>query len=425
MSWKTYYKEHLLDMERLIGKLPKENACYLTSHVTAEPKAIAQALAKHKDAFSNIGYHNLLVMGEAPYCAPEMEGHFRYSTIFACADTRGPVSQGRSDFVPLYYHEYPKYVREQLKPDVMILHVSEPDEHGWCSFGTAVDFQLAGAETASLVVAQVNRQMPRTLGDSKIHVTQIDWMTEVDEAIPAIPPAKIGPVEQAIGANCASLIRDRDCLQLGIGAIPDAVLKQLTDKHDLGIHSEMLSDSVAGLMEAGVITNRYKTLNRGTAVATFAMGTQNLYQFMHNNPGVYMAPVDYTNHPRVISQQENMVAVNSALQVDLFGQVAADTVGKLQYSGPGGQVDFVRGANMAKGGRNIIALPSTAKHGTVSRIAVSLTPGSCVTTNRFDVDYVVTEYGIARLWGRSLTERAEALISIAHPDFREELKKSL
>ena len=422
MSWKTYYQEHLTNMESLLDKLPKENAKFLTSHVTGEPKAINRALAEHKEQFRNIALHNLLVMGEAPYCRPEMEGHFRYSTIFACADTRGPVANGSADYVPLYYHEYPRYVRECLKPDVMILHVSRPDEHGWCSFGTTVDFQMAGVETADLVVAQMNDQMPRTLGNCRIHVTQIDWMVEVSEPIPAIPPAKIGPVEQAIGKNCASLIRDRDCLQLGIGAIPDAVLKQLTDKHDLGIHSEMLSDSVAGLMEAGIITNRYKTLNQGVSVATFAMGTPALYEFMDNNPGVFMAPVDYTNHPRVICQQENMVAVNSALQVDLFGQVAADTVGKLQYSGPGGQVDFVRGTNMSKGGRNIIAMPSTAKHGTVSRIALALEEGGAVTTNRFDVDYVVTEYGIAKLWGKNLSERAEALISIAHPDFREKLK---
>lgn len=422
MGWETYYKEHLLDMEALLNKLPHENAKILTSHVTGEPKAVNRALADHRKAFHNITLHNLLVMGEAPYCRPEMEGHIRYSTIFACADTRKPVAEGRADFVPLYYHEYPRYVRETLRPDVMILHVSRPDAHGWCSFGTTVDFQLSGAETAPLVVAQVNDQVPRALGNCRIHVTDIDWMVEVSEPIPAIPSAKIGPVEQAIGANCAALIRDQDCLQLGIGAIPDAVLKQLTDKRDLGIHSEMLSDSVVGLMDAGVITNRCKQLDRGASVATFAMGTQALYRFMDNNPGIFMAPVDYTNHPRVICQQDNMVAVNSALQVDLMGQVAADTVGRLQYSGPGGQVDFVRGANMSKGGRNIIALPSTAKGGTVSRIAPVLAEGGAVTTNRFDVDYVVTEYGAAKLWGRNLSQRAEALIAIAHPDFREELR---
>ncbi len=425
MSWKTYYKEHLLDMEALLEKLPHENAKILTSHVTGEPKAVNRALAEHCAAFRNISLHNLLVMGDAPYCRPEMEGHIRYSTIFVCADTRKPVSEGRADFVPLYYHEYPRYVRESLRPDAAILHVSPPDSHGWCSFGTTVDFQAAAAETAPLVVAQVNDQVPRALGNCHIHVTEIDWLVEASEPIPAIPPAKIGPVEQAIGANCAGLIRDRDCLQLGIGAIPDAVLKQLTGKQDLGIHSEMLSDSVAGLMEAGIINNRYKQLDRGASTATFAMGTQALYAFMDNNPGVFMAPVDYTNHPRVICQQDNMVAVNSALQVDLLGQVAADTVGKLQYSGPGGQVDFVRGANMSKGGRNIIALPSTARSGTISRIAPVLSEGGAVTTNRFDVDYVVTEYGVAQLWGKNLSQRAEALISIAHPDFRKELRAAL
>lgn len=422
MSWRSYYLEHLVDMESLLGKLPKENATFVTSHVTGEPKAINRALAEQKEWFHNISLNNALVLGDAPYCRPEMQGHFRYSTIFACGDTRKPIEDGRSDYVPLYYHEYPKYVRNQLKPDVAILHVTRPDENGWCSFGTAVDYQMAAVETADLVVAQLNDQMPRTLGNCCVHVTDIDWMVEVSEPVPAIPPAIIGPLERAIGSNCASLIRDCDCLQLGIGAIPDAVLKQLSDKRDLGIHSEMLSDSVVDLMKANIITNRYKQLEKGRSVATFAMGTPGLYQFIHDNPGIFMAPVDYTNHPLVISQQENMVTVNSALQVDLMGQVAADTVGRFQYSGPGGQVDFVRGANMSKGGRNIIAMPSTAKGGTVSRITPLLSWGSGVTTNRFDVDYIVTEYGVARLWGKSLSQRAEALISIAHPDFREQLK---
>lgn len=423
MSWQTYYREHLVDMDCLLSKLPKENAKFVFSHVSGEPKAITRALAANYTMFRNITLHAILIMGEAPFCHPKMENHLRFSTIFACADTRKPIAEGRADYVPLYYHEYPRYVREALKPDVAILHVTPPDSHGWCSFGTAVDFQLAAVETAPLVVAQVNDQMPRTLGNSRIHVTQIDWMTEASEPLPTIPASAIGTVEQAIGANCASLIRDRDCLQLGIGAIPDAVLKQLTDKRDLGIHSEMLSDSVVALMDAGVITNRYKNLNPYTAAATFAMGTQNLYNFMNDNPGVFMAPVDYTNHPRIICQQDNMVAINSALQVDLFGQVAADTVGKIQYSGPGGQVDFVRGANMSSGGRNIIAMPSTAKNGTVSRISLQLPVGGAVTTNRFDVDYIVTEYGIAKLWGKNLSQRAQALIAIAHPNFRDDLTK--
>lgn len=425
MDWQAYYREHLLDMDGLVEKLPKENAVFLSSHAASEPKAIFQSLAKYKDLFRNIMIYDNLMMDDAPFCRPDMKGHFRYSIFFACKNTRKAIVEGEADYVPLYYHEYPRYVRECIKPDVAVLHVTCPDEHGWCSFGTTIDYIRAAMESSDLVVAQLNDQMPRSLGNNRVHVTEIDWMVKVSDPIPTLPPTVIGSVEQAIGTNCASLIHDQDCLQLGIGAIPDAILKQLTGKRDLGIHSEMLSNSVAGLMEAGIITNRYKQLDKGVSVATFAMGTQALYQFMHNNPGIFMAPVDYTNHPFIISQQDNMVAINGALQVDLLGQIAADTVGHLQYSGAGGQVDFVRGANMSKGGRNIIAIPSTAKGNTVSRIVPMLAEGSGVTTNRFDVDYVVTEYGVAKLWGKTLSQRMEALISIAHPDFREQLKKSV
>ena len=417
MSWQAYYKEHLLDMDSLLDKFPKRDARVIFSQISAEPKAVTHAMAAHKDLFTNVTLYSIMVMDDAPYCRPEMEGHLRFSTIFASAQTRGSIADARADYVPLYYHEYPRYVVEGHKPDVAILHVTPPNKHGWCSFGTSVDFQRAAVD-----VAQVNDRMPRTLGDNRVHVTEIDWFVEANDPLPTIPASVIGPVERAIGANCASLVRDGDCMQLGIGSIPDAVLKQLADKRDLGIHSEMLSDSVAGLMDAGVITNRRKQLNTGASVATFALGTQALYDFIDDNPAVYMAPVDYTNHPRVICQQDNMVAVNSAIQVDLMGQVCSETVGALQYSGPGGQVDFVRGANMSRGGRNIIALPSTARHGTVSRISPMLPVGNAITTNRYDVNYIVTEYGIAKLWGKNLSERAEALIAIAHPDFREELR---
>lgn len=423
MAWETYYKEHLCSMEELLRRLPKENVTYITSHAAGEPKAINHAIAENFALFHNVTIFNLLVVGEAPYCRPEMAGHLRYRTIFAGSDTRTPIAEKRADYVPLYYHQCPDYVRTKLKPDVAILHVSPPDTHGWCSFGVTVDFQMAAAETASLVVAQVNPLMPRTLGNCRIHISQIDYLVEATQALAQVPPARIGDVEKAIGANCAALIHDRDCLQLGIGAIPDAVLSLLGSKRELGIHSEMVSDGIVDMMEAGVITNRYKQLDVGASTATFLMGTDKLYRYAHDNPGFNMTPVDYSNDPRVICRQDNMVAVNSALQLDLFGQVAADTMGKLQFSGPGGQVDFIRGTNMSRGGRNIIAMPSTAKHGTLSRISLLLPTGSAVTTNRFDVDYVITEYGTAQLWGKTLTQRAEALISIAHPDFRDALKK--
>ena len=423
MSWETYYKTHLTTIDGIVNLLPKENAVILAGQAAAEPKAILHAMAERCAEFHGIALHSLLALGEVPYCRPGMEKHFHYATMFAGAGTRDAIAQKRADFLPIYYYQYPDYVRKVLKPDVAILHVSPPDAHGWCSFGVTVDYQQAAAETARLVVAQVNRRMPRSLGPSRIHVTQIHALAEVDQPLPTIPRAVIGPVERAIGSNCAALIRDADCLQLGIGAIPDAVLAQLGDKHDLGIHSEMLSDSVAGLMDSGVITNRSKQMDVGASTATFAMGTESLYRFLHDNPAVNMAPVDYTNDPRIICQQDNMVTVNSALEIDLWGQVTSDAIGGQQYSGVGGQADFVRGANMSRGGRNIIILPATASGGRISRICPRLPEDTPVTTNRFDVDYVVTEYGTARLWGRSNAQRAEALIAIAHPDFREALRK--
>lgn len=423
MSWKTYYKEHLLSMEQLIEKLPKENVTFLNAHAAAVSTAINTAMAEAKDRFHNCRFTTVMSPLPTPFMEPDMEGHFSYSTIFVAPGSRKGMNEGRGDYVPLYYHEYPKYVRNELKPDVVVLHLSEPDEHGYCTFGVTVDFQRVAAETAKLVVAQINPNMPSVMGKASIHITQVDWFVEVNDEIPTIPRAQIGDVEKAIGANCAGLIHDGDCLQLGIGSIPEAVVMQLGDKRNLGIHSEMFSDGAAELMDSGIITNSCKNIDKGLSTTTFAMGTKELYKFVNKHKGMNFNEVDYTNHPRVISQLKNMVGINSALQVDILGQVAADTVGKFQHSGPGGQVDFVRGINMSENGINIIALPSTAKGGSVSRITLELPRYGGVTTNRFDVDYIITEYGVAKLWGKSNTERAEALISIAHPNFRESLKK--
>ena len=421
MSWQSYYKEHSVSMEELVTKLPHEDVLCMFPSTTGEPKAIFRAMTASSKAFRNVTIASMMQMAENPFCSPEMQGHFNFLSFFNGPEAREPVRKKQADFTPIYYHQMPKLIK-RLKPEVAILHLSPPDENGWCSFGVLTDYQRTLVETAQIVVAQVNRKMPRTLGKCFVHVTEIDWLTEISEEIPTIAPSKTGPVEMEIGKNCAALIRNADCLQLGIGSIPDAVLKQLTEKRDLGLHSEMLSDGIRDLMESGIMTNRYKKLDPFQSTATFAMGSDRLYQYIHNNPAVNMSQVDYTNDPYIICQQENMVTINSALQIDLMGQVAADTIGPLQYSGVGGQVDFVRGANMARNGRNIIALPSTARKGTVSRISVELPQGGAVTTSRHDVDYVVTEYGVAQLWGKTLSQRAEALIAIAHPDFRERLK---
>lgn len=417
----TIYRERKVGMETLLSKIPPVSRV-ITSHTAAEPKAILRAMTRHSDLYQHIDLCNILIMGEAPYCAPDVADKFHYSSIFVTDPTRSAFDARRASFLPLYYSEMPRFVREVFRPDVAILHVSPPDEKGWCSFGVTADYQRAAVESAPIVLAQINDQMPRTFGGNRVHLSEIDAFVEVSEPLPTTSPAAIGSVERPIGMHCASLIRNGDCLQLGIGSIPDAVMAQMAGKRNLGIHSELLSNGAASLIEAGVINNSCKQLDKGVCVATIAMGTRKFYQFLHENPAVEMRPVDYTNDPRVICQQDNMVSINSCLQVDLFGQVAADTIGGRQYSGPGGQVDFVRGTNMSAGGRNIIVMPSTAKKGTISRISLLLSEGSMVTTNRFDVNYVITEYGIASLWGKDQESRAEALIAIAHPDFREELR---
>jgi 4-hydroxybutyrate CoA-transferase len=305
-----------------------------------------------------------------------------------------------------------------------MIMVSPPDEHGFMSYGISVDYTLQAAASARIVVAEVNPKMPRTYG-SYIHVSEIDYLVETDYDPIEIPLPKIGEVEEKIGQHIAQLIPDRATLQLGIGAIPDAVLHFLTDKKDLGIHTEMFSDGVVDLYEKGVVTNKYNNLNPDKFVATFLMGTKRLYEFVHNNPAVVMKPVDYTNSVLVAGRLENLISINSAIEVDLYGQVAADMIGSKQFSAVGGQVDFVRSAMHSEGGKSIIAFPSTGKKGTISRITARLNEGACVTTSRHDVDYIVTEYGVASLKGRSNAERAEALINIAHPDFRDELRAGL
>lgn len=309
--------------------------------------------------------------------------------------------------------------------NVAIIHVSLPDEHGYCSCGVSVDYSLHAAanarENGGIVIAQVNQFMPRTLGDSFIHVSQIDYIVEHDEPITELEPPIITDVERDIGRNCASLIKDGDCLQLGIGSIPDAVLLFLKEKKHLGIHSEMFSDGVVELVEAGVIDNSVKNFHNGKMVATFLMGTSRLYTFVHNNPMVYMAPASYTNDPYIAGQNDNLVSINSAIQIDLLGQVCAETIGTTQFSGVGGQVDFVRAAAISKGGRSIIAMPSTASGGNISKIVPFLDQGAAVTTSRNDVEYVVTEYGVANLRYHTMRDRAKALIKIAHPDFRNQL----
>lgn len=420
MTWRTWYKEHLFTPAQAVQRI-KSGQRVVVAHACGEPSIILDALVANAAQYENVEIIHMVAMGKAAYCQPQYDKNFHHNAFFLGGSTRAAAAEGRVDFTPVYFSEIPGLLREDLRPNVTLLQCSPPDAHGYVSLGVSVDYTKPAAEASDLVIAQVNQNMPRTLGDSFLHVTQIGCLVEADTPVIELAPPKIGDVERAIGENVASLVRDGDTLQLGIGAIPDAVLLFLKEKNDLGIHTEMFSDGVVELVEAGVITNKAKTLHRGQSVATFLMGTRRLYDYVNNNPAVAMYPVDYVNDPYVIGQNDNLVSINSCVQVDIMGQVVSTSAGLRQISGVGGQVDFVRGANLSKGGRAIMAMPSTTGKGKISKIVPFLDQGSAVTTTRNEVNYVITEYGIAKLKGKSLRQRAEALIRIAHPDFRDEL----
>ena len=420
MTWRTWYKEHLFTPAQAVQQI-KSGQRVVVAHACGEPSIILDALVVHAAQYENVEIIHMVAMGKAAYCQPQYDKNFHHNAFFLGGSTRAAAAEGRVDFTPVYFSEIPGLLRAALRPHVPLLQCSPPHAHGYVSLGVSVDYTKPAAEASDLVIAQVNQNMPRTLGDSFLHVTQIGCLVEADTPVIELAPPKIGDVERAIGENVASLVRDGDTLQLGIGAIPDAVLLFLKEKNDLGIHTEMFSDGVVELVEAGVISNEAKTLHRGQSVATFLMGTRRLYDYVNNNPAVAMYPVDYVNDPYVIGQNDNLVSINSCVQVDIMGQVVSTSAGLRQISGVGGQVDFVRGANLSKGGRAIMAMPSTTGKGKISKIVPFLDQGSAVTTTRNEVNYVITEYGIAKLKGKSLRQRAEALIRIAHPDFRDEL----
>ena len=391
----------------------------------AAPSVLLDALVARAVAedLTDVGVVHLHIEGPGPHLAPEMAHHFRHRALFIGPNARRAVEEDRADYVPVFLSDVPHlFSSGALRLDVVLVNATPPDRHGFCSLGTSVEAIHAAMRAARTVIVQFNRAMPRTLGDSFIHVDEIDLAVDVDVPPYEHPIGPIGDVERRIGAFVADLIPDGATLQLGIGAIPAATALFLRDKRDLGIHTEMFTDSVVDLVEAGAITGNAKERNRGKLVTAFVMGSKRLYTFMHDNPMVEMRPVDFTNDSAVIRGFRRMVAINSAIEVDLTGQVVADSIGHRVYSGVGGQMDFIRGAALAAEGRAIIALPSTAAGGTVSRISAALQPGAGVVTTRAHVRTVVTEYGVAELFGKSLDERAEALIAIAHPDFRDVLR---
>ena len=388
----------------------------------AAPSVLLDALVARAPELTGVGVVHLHIQGPGPHLAPEMAGHFRHRALFIGPNARRAVNEGRADYVPVFLSDVPRLFDSRVLPlDAVLVNATPPDSHGFCSLGTSVEAMHAAIRVAKTVIVQFNRAMPRTLGDSFIHVSDIDLAVEVDVPPYEHPVGTIGEVERKIGEFVADLVPDGATLQLGIGAIPTATALALRDKRDLGIHTEMFTDAVVDLVEAGVITGARKERNRGKIVTAFLMGSRRLYDFVHDNPMVEMRPVDFTNDTHVIRSFSRMIAINSAIEVDLTGQVVADSIGHRLYSGVGGQMDFVRGAALASEGRAIIALPSTAAAGSLSRISASLSEGAGIVTTRAHVRTIVTEWGVAELFGKSIRERAEALISIAHPDFRDEL----
>lgn len=421
MNWWNDYQRKRVTAEEAVSVIASGHRLYVSGNA-ATPYVLLSALAARKDQLHDVSVTSALLLGNDPLSQPGMEEHFRLNSLFVGPADRAAVNEGRADYVPIFLHEIPElFLSGQMPLDVALIQTSPPDEHGFLSLGVECLMSMAAITAARTVIAQVNDRMPRTMGDCYVHVSKVNRIVEVSCDLPELERSGMTEVERRIGHYVAELIEDGATLQLGIGGIPDAVLASLQGKRDLGIHTEMISDGVMEAIEAGIITGTRKTLHPRKVVCTFALGSRRLYEYLHNNPLFEFHPANYTNDPFVIAQNDKMVAVNSAIEVDLTGQVCADSIGTMIYSGVGGQVDFIRGAARSRGGKPIIALPSTARGGTVSRIVPLLRPGAGVVTTRADVHYVVTEYGIAYLHGKNLRERAEALIRIAHPQFRDEL----
>jgi acetyl-CoA hydrolase len=423
MDWIQQYQSRIVTAEEAVRNIKSHQRLFLTGNCSVPQKLLA-ALVEFAPNLENVEICHALTVGPADYVKPEMQGHLRVNTMFISSNIRKAVHEGRVDFTPVLLSEFPLLFKRKILPvDVALIHVSPPDEHGFCSFGIEVGLTKSVAESAAMIIAEVNQQMPRTLGDSFIHVSRLNYMVPTDYELPELPMAdeENAEIYEKIASYVAELIPDGATMQMGIGAIPDAVLRHLFTKKDLGVHTEMFSDGVIDLVEAGVLTNSRKTLHPGKIIAGFILGTKRLYKWVDDNPLIELHPTEYVNDPFIIAQNERMVAINSAIEVDLTGQVCADSIGHRLFSGVGGQLDFIYGSSRSKGGVPIIALPSTAKD--FSRIVATLKPGAGVVTTRNHVHYIITEHGIADLYGKTIRQRAQALINIAHPKFREELTR--
>ncbi len=422
MNWFDDYRSKLRTPQQAVYEIQSGDRVYYGGNA-AIPWALVRALAERAEELNDVQLNHVLLVGDDPLSDPAMAPHFRHNSLFVGPADRAAVNEGRADYVPIFLHQIPRLFKEGIVPlDVAMLMVSPPDEHGFMSLGVETLASQAAFQSAKKVIVQVNTRMPRILGDSFLHVSRVDAIVEHSEELPNLVPKPATEVERKIAANVLELIPPGSTIQMGIGGIPDSIYESMEGDLQLGVHTEMLSDGAMHAIERGVVTGTHKTLHPGKVIITFAMGSDELYEFLDNNPLIEAHPVDHVNDPFIVSQNDNMVAINSAIELDLTGQVCSDSIGPYIYSGFGGQVDFIRGAAKSNGGRPIIALPATAKGGTLSRIVPFLKEGAGVVTSRADVHYIVTEYGVANLFGKNLRERVEALIGIAAPQFHDELE---
>lgn len=427
-NWKEIYQSRTVSADEAVRAVKSGDRIFLTGNCSV-PQTLLAALVKYAPNLRDVEICQALTVAGCDYVEPEMEGHLRVNSMFISHNVRAAVQEGRADFTPVLLSELPKlFARGVLKLDVAMVHISPPDSHGFCTFGIETGLTRSAAEAARIIIAEVNQQMPRILGDTLIHISEIDYIVPVDYAIPEMAMAgdEISPVTEKIAGYIADCIPDGATLQTGIGAIPDAVLRYMSHKKNLGIHSELFSDGVIDLVERGIINGSAKSIHRGKIIAGFLLGTEKLYRWVHDNPMVELMRSEYVNNPFTVAQNKNMVAINSAIEIDLTGQVCADSIGPKFYSGVGGQMDFIYGASLSEGGLPIIALPSTTtlRNGSVvSRIVPMLKQGAGVVTSRNHVHYVATEYGMVDLYGKSIRQRARNLIAIADPIFRDDLER--
>ncbi|KXK04715.1 MAG: acetyl-CoA hydrolase [Chlorobi bacterium OLB4] len=423
------YSDKFIEAEDAVKAVKSNHKVWLHANSCFPDLLVSKLLERYRE-LQNVTFYQLTTFNQADFVEPEMKGHFTLNALFTSGNVRKAVNEGRADFTPAFLSEIPRMLEESVIPvDVCLLHLSVPDEHGYCSFGVSNECSKIAAECAKIKIAQINPKMPRVLGDNFIHISKLDYIVWHDKELIEVKNTtkdlsdEDKAVYDAIGNNIAELIKDGDTLQMGIGAIPDAVLPLLREKRDLGVHTEMFSDGLVDLMEAGIVHGSRKNFLKDKVVSSFLIGSKKVFDFVDNNPLIEFRSTKFVNDPFVIARNDNLVSINSAIEVDFTGQVCADSIGYRNYSGFGGQVDFVRGAIRSKGGRSIIALPSTAKGGAVSRIVSCLKEGAGVTTSRGDVNFVATEFGVANLWGKTMRERVKSMINIAHPDFREELER--